>query len=185
MARGGRERALDTALNTIRKRFGEGAVMKLGGASHLDVEAISTGCLSLDIALGIGGVPRGRITEIYGPEGSGKTTLCLHAVAEAQRLGGTAAIIDVEHALDPSYAATCGEFSKPGLVPAPSMTASTPACRSGPRSSHGSPLRRPFEPGSRCPKVCETRLGAKRSRTDCAWRGSSIPADRCTGSTLR
>jgi recombination protein RecA len=82
--------------------------MKLGEATHLDVEAISTGCLSLDIALGVGGVPRGRITEIYGPEGSGKTTLCLHIVAEAQQAGGTAAIVDVEHALDPTYAETCG-----------------------------------------------------------------------------
>ena len=108
MARGGRERALDTTLDTIRKRFGEGAVMKLGGAPHLDVDAISTGCLSLDIALGVGGVPRGRITEIYGPEGSGKTTLCLHVIAEAQQMDGKAAIIDVEHALDPTYAAVCG-----------------------------------------------------------------------------
>jgi recombination protein RecA len=82
--------------------------MKLGGASHLDVEAISTGCLSLDIALGVGGVPRGRITEIYGPEGSGKTTLCLHVIAEAQQMDGQAAIIDVEHALDPTYAGVCG-----------------------------------------------------------------------------
>jgi recombination protein RecA len=96
------------ALRTIQKRFGEGAVMKLGDATHLDVEAISTGCLSLDIALGIGGVPRGRITEVYGPEGSGKTTLCLHIIGEAQQMGGTAAIVDVEHALDPGYAETCG-----------------------------------------------------------------------------
>ena len=82
--------------------------MKLGEATHLDVEAIPTGCLSLDIALGIGGVPRGRITEVYGPEGSGKTTLCLHIIAQAQQAGGTAAIVDVEHALDPSYAEMCG-----------------------------------------------------------------------------
>ena len=108
MAKGGRDKALDTALRTIQKRFGEGAVMKLGDAAHLDVEAIPTGCLSLDIALGIGGIPRGRVTEIYGPEGSGKTTLCLHIIAEAQQMGGTAAIIDIEHALDPSYAETCG-----------------------------------------------------------------------------
>jgi len=105
---GKRDKALDTALKTIHRRFGEGSVMKLGEATHLDVEAISTGCLSLDIALGVGGVPRGRITEIYGPEGSGKTTLCLHIVAEAQQAGGTAAIVDVEHALDPTYAETCG-----------------------------------------------------------------------------
>ena len=108
MATGKRDKALDTALKTIHRRFGEGSVMKLGEATHLDVEAIPTGCLSLDIALGIGGVPRGRITEIYGPEGSGKTTLCLHVIAQAQQAGGTAAIVDVEHALDPSYAETCG-----------------------------------------------------------------------------
>ena len=104
----GREKALDTTLNSIRKRFGEGAVMKLGDAGHLEVESIPTGSLSLDIALGIGGIPRGRITEIYGPEGSGKTTLCLHIIAETQRMGGTAAIVDVEHALDPAYAGVCG-----------------------------------------------------------------------------
>ena len=108
MAKGGRDKALDTALRTIQKRFGEGAVMKLGDAAHLDVEAIPTGCLSLDIALGIGGIPRGRVTEIYGPEGSGKTTLCLHIIGEAQQMGGTAAIVDIEHALDPNYAETCG-----------------------------------------------------------------------------
>jgi recombination protein RecA len=104
----GREKALDTTLISIRKRFGEGAVMKLGDAAHLEVESIPTGSLSLDIALGIGGIPRGRITEIYGPEGSGKTTLCLHIIAETQRMGGTAAIVDVEHALDPAYAGVCG-----------------------------------------------------------------------------
>ncbi|MBL7199033.1 MAG: recombinase RecA [Anaerolineae bacterium] len=108
MAKGGREQALETTINSLRKRFGEGTLMKLGDASHLNVQVIPTGSLSLDIALGVGGVPRGRITEIYGPEGSGKTTLCQHIIAEAQRLGGTAAIIDIEHALDPAYAATCG-----------------------------------------------------------------------------
>jgi recombination protein RecA len=108
MAKKGREQALGTTLDSIQKRFGEGAIMKLGEATHLNVESISTGCLSLDIALGIGGVPRGRITEIYGPEGSGKTTVCQHIIAEAQAMGGTAAMIDVEHALDPVYAETCG-----------------------------------------------------------------------------
>jgi recombination protein RecA len=108
MAKQGREQALDTTLDSIHKRFGEGAIMKLGDASHLNVQVIPTGSLSLDIALGVGGVPRGRITEIYGPEGSGKTTLCQHIIAEAQRMGGTAAIIDIEHALDPLYAETCG-----------------------------------------------------------------------------
>jgi recombination protein RecA len=82
--------------------------MKLGTASHLNVQAIPTGALSLDIALGVGGIPRGRITEIYGPEGSGKTTVCLHIIAEAQRMGGTAAMVDVEHALDPAFAEVCG-----------------------------------------------------------------------------
>jgi len=108
MAKNNREQALNTTLGSIQKRFGDGAIMKLGEASHLDIEVIPTGCLSLDIALGVGGVPRGRITEIYGPEGSGKTTLCQHIIAEAQRMGGTAAMIDVEHALDPSYAEVCG-----------------------------------------------------------------------------
>jgi recombination protein RecA len=108
MARDGREQALGTALDAIHKRFGEGAIMRLGAASHLNVQVIPTGSLALDIALGVGGVPRGRITEIYGPEGSGKTTVCQHIIAEAQRMGGTAAIIDVEHALDPAYAQVCG-----------------------------------------------------------------------------
>jgi recombination protein RecA len=108
MADRGREQALETTLDTIHKRFGEGSIMRLGTASHLNVQAIPTGSLALDIALGVGGVPRGRITEIYGPEGSGKTTVCQHIIAEAQKMGGTAAIIDVEHALDPNYAELCG-----------------------------------------------------------------------------
>lgn len=100
--------ALEKALSDISKRYGEGAIMRLGEASHLMVEVIPTGSLSLDIALGVGGIPRGRITEIFGPEASGKTTLCQHIVAEAQKLGGTCAYIDMEHALDPVYAARCG-----------------------------------------------------------------------------
>ncbi len=99
---------LDKALSDIEKRYGDGAIMFLGKAQHMVVDSIPTGSLSLDIALGVGGIPRGRITEIYGPESSGKTTLCQHIVAEAQRLGGTAAFIDMEHALDPAYAAKCG-----------------------------------------------------------------------------
>ncbi len=99
---------LDKALNDIEKRYGDGAIMFLGKAQHMVVDAIPTGSLSLDISLGVGGIPRGRITEIYGPESSGKTTLCQHIVAEAQKLGGTAAYIDMEHALDPAYAAKCG-----------------------------------------------------------------------------
>ena len=104
----GRAKALDTAVSQIKKRFGEGAIMKLGDATSMNVEAIPTGCLALDMALGIGGVPRGRITEIYGPESSGKTTLCQHIIAECQKMGGVAAFVDVEHALDPAYAAKCG-----------------------------------------------------------------------------
>lgn len=104
----GREKALEVALTDLRKRFGDGAIMKLGDAHNMRVEAISSGCLSLDIALGVGGYPKGRVIEIYGPEASGKTTLCQHAIAEAQKAGGVAAFIDVEHALDPSYAARCG-----------------------------------------------------------------------------
>ena len=103
-----RQVALDKALGDIEKRYGDGSIMRLGEAHQLLVEAIPTGALSLDIALGVGGIPRGRITEIYGPEASGKTTLCQHIVAEAQKLGGTCAFIDMEHALDPTYASRCG-----------------------------------------------------------------------------
>ncbi len=103
-----RNAALEKTLGDLAKRYGEGAIMRLGEAHHMVVEAIPTGSLSLDIALGVGGIPRGRITEIYGPESSGKTTICQHIVAEAQKLGGMAAFIDMEHALDPSYAARCG-----------------------------------------------------------------------------
>ncbi|HNS50720.1 MAG TPA: recombinase RecA [Anaerolineae bacterium] len=108
MAGGDRAKALETTLATIQKRYGEGSIMRLGQASHLHIEVIPTGSLALDLALGVGGIPRGRVTEIYGPEGSGKTTLCQHIVAEAQRAGGVAAYIDMEHALDPLYAAKCG-----------------------------------------------------------------------------
>ncbi|MEA2008339.1 MAG: recombinase RecA [Chloroflexota bacterium] len=108
MAEEAREAALNKTLKDITKRFGEGAIMKMGDAKHLEVASIPTGALSLDIALGVGGIPRGRVTEIYGPESSGKTTLCQHIVAEAQNMGGTAAFIDMEHALDASYAAQCG-----------------------------------------------------------------------------
>ena len=100
--------ALEKALEVIKKQYGEGAVMRLGQNSSLNVEAIPTGSLSLDLALGIGGLPRGRIVEIYGPESSGKTTLALHCIAEGQKAGGNAAFIDVEHALDPVYASNLG-----------------------------------------------------------------------------
>jgi recombination protein RecA len=103
-----RSQALQAAVNRIKKQYGEGAVMRLGEATHLAVASLPTGALSLDLALGVGGIPRGRVTEIYGPEASGKTTLCQHLVAEAQRSGGVAAFIDMEHALDPNYAARCG-----------------------------------------------------------------------------
>ena len=103
-----RERAIDLALQQIERRFGKGAIMKLGEASHIHVDVIPTGSIALDLALGIGGVPRGRVTEIYGPESSGKTTLCQHIIANAQRAGGYAAFIDAEHALDRTYAAHCG-----------------------------------------------------------------------------
>ena len=104
----GKEKALELALSQIEKQFGKGAVMKLGEFKTTDVEAISTGALSLDVALGIGGIPRGRIIEIYGPESSGKTTLALHMIAECQKTGGEAAFIDAEHALDPVYAKHLG-----------------------------------------------------------------------------
>ena len=101
-------KALELAISQIEKRFGKGSVMKLGEAPLVKVQAIPSGSLALDMALGIGGIPKGRITEIFGPESSGKTTLAQHIIAEAQRLGGTVAYIDAEHALDPSYAANCG-----------------------------------------------------------------------------
>ena len=101
-------RALDTALGQLEKKFGKGAVMRLGQTAALNVEAVPTGSIALDYALGIGGIPKGRIIEIYGPESSGKTTVALHVVAEVQKQGGTAVFIDVEHALDPVYAAALG-----------------------------------------------------------------------------
>ncbi len=104
----GREKALEVTLSQITKRYGDGAVMRLGSAPGMDVEVIPTGSIGLDLALGVGGIPRGRVAEIFGPEGSGKTTLCQHIIAEAQRDGGIAAFIDVEHVLDPTYAAKCG-----------------------------------------------------------------------------
>ncbi len=101
-------KALEAALGQIEKQFGKGSVMKLGDVTSLEIESIPTGALSLDIALGIGGIPRGRIVEVYGPESSGKTTLALHMIAEAQKMGGEAAFIDAEHALDPVYAKHLG-----------------------------------------------------------------------------
>src|SRR5574343_2077929 len=102
------KRSIDAIVDEIKGKFGEGMIMKLGDVRKVDVEAIPTGSLSLDIALGIGGVPRGRIVEVYGPESSGKTTLTLHTIANAQKAGGVAAFIDAEHALDPEYAKRIG-----------------------------------------------------------------------------
>jgi recombination protein RecA len=103
-----RGKAVDAALLAIEKQFGVGSIMKLGAVSRQQVDFIPTGSIALDLALGVGGIPRGRITEIFGPESSGKTTVCQHVIAEAQKAGGVAAFIDVEHALDPGYARACG-----------------------------------------------------------------------------
>ena len=104
-----RQRALDAAISQIQKNYGQGSIMKLGDSmSNMNIEVIPTGSLSLDIALGVGGIPRGRIIEIYGPESSGKTTVALHMVAQAQKLGGIAGFVDAEHALDPKYAKNLG-----------------------------------------------------------------------------
>ncbi len=103
-----KEKALELAISQIEKRYGKGSLMRLGGMTAPSIEAIPSGSLALDLALGVGGIPRGRITEIFGPEASGKTTLAQHIIAEAQKRGGVAAYIDVEHALDPPYAARCG-----------------------------------------------------------------------------
>lgn len=102
------DKALETALSMVNKQFGEGSLIRLGEATKMQVETISTGSVAIDLALGVGGLPRGRIVEIYGPESSGKTTLCLSIIAEAQRNGGNAVFIDVEHALDPHYAKVVG-----------------------------------------------------------------------------
>jgi len=104
-----RDRAIDVAISQIERQFGKGSIMRMGdSAARIAIEVIPTGSIELDLALGVGGVPRGRITEIYGPESSGKTTICQHIIAEAQRMGGVAAFVDAEHALDPLYAARCG-----------------------------------------------------------------------------
>ena len=103
-----KKKALDSAIAHIKKVYGGGTIMRLGEAASMEVDAIPTGSIALDMALGIGGVPRGRIVELYGPESSGKTTVALHIVAEAQKLGGEVAFIDVEHALDPKYAKALG-----------------------------------------------------------------------------
>jgi len=111
--------AIDSVMKQIEKQFGKGSVIKLGSNPIMDIETISTGCLALDIALGVGGVPRGRIIEVYGPESSGKTTIALHIIAEAQKLGGIAAFIDAEHALDPAYAKNLGVSTEDLIVSQP------------------------------------------------------------------
>ena len=114
-----KQKALETALQQLEKQYGKGTVMRLGENVAMQVEAISTGSVSLDVALGIGGVPRGRIVEIYGPESSGKTTIALHVIASAQKKGGEAAFIDAEHALDPVYAKALGVDTDSLLVSQP------------------------------------------------------------------
>ncbi len=103
-----RLKALENTLTDLTKRFGDGTIVRLGDASHLQVDVVPTGSLAIDLALGVGGIPRGRVTEVYGPESSGKTSLCLHVIAEAQKMGGVCAFVDMEHALDPIYAERLG-----------------------------------------------------------------------------
>ena len=114
-----KEKAVQTAIGQIERQFGKGSIMKLGSNTIIDIPAIPTGSIALDLALGIGGIPRGRVTEIYGPEASGKTTLALHAVAEAQQQGGIAAFVDAEHALDTAYAKKLGVNTDELLVSQP------------------------------------------------------------------
>ena len=123
-----RQKALDAALAQIDRAFGKGSAMKLGSREKMEVEVISTGSLGLDIALGVGGLPRGRVIEIYGPESSGKTTLALHVLAEAQKMGGEVAFIDVEHALDPAYASALGVDIDSLLVSQPDIHRDVAAC---------------------------------------------------------
>ena len=127
-----KKKALETALRQIEKSFGKGAVMRMGDRPEMNVEAIPTGSLALDAALGVGGVPKGRIIEIYGPESSGKTTLALHILAEAQKLGGEVAFVDAEHALDPVYARAIG-------LDIDSMLVSQPDTGAGPSDVPGPP----------------------------------------------
>ena len=114
-----REKALDTTLGQIEKQFGKGAVMRMGDKPNMAIETVPTGALALDLALGVGGLPRGRVIEIFGPESSGKSTLAMHVVAEAQRNGGTCAYIDAEHAMDPIYAAAIGVNTDELLISQP------------------------------------------------------------------
>ena len=115
-----KRKALDAAIGKLEKQFGKGSVMRMGDKPEMEIEAISTGSLNLDIALGVGGLPRGRIIEIYGPESTGKSTLAMHCVAEVQKAGGTACYIDAEHAMDPSYAESLGVNTEELLIAQPS-----------------------------------------------------------------
>ena len=114
-----RAEALNTALSTIERKYGKGAVMKLSDDAHVNISVIPTGSIGLDLALGVGGIPRGRITEIFGPESSGKTTLTLHIIAECQKMGGTCAFVDAEHALDVTYARRLGVNTDELLISQP------------------------------------------------------------------
>src|SRR4028118_547916 len=122
-----RDKALDMALGQIEKSYGKGSIMKMGEKGTMKVEAISTGSLAVDLALGVGGLPRGRVVEIFGPESSGKSTMARHVVAEAQRNGGICAYIDAEHAMDPAYAAAIGVDIHEPLIPHPDTAEHAPA----------------------------------------------------------
>ena len=169
-----REKSLETALAQIDRQFGKGSVMRLGSDERAPVEVIPTGSVALDVALGIGGLPRGRIVEIYGPESSGKTTLTLHAIANAQAAGGIAAFIDAEHALDPDYAAKLGVDIDSLLVSQPDT--GEQALEIAPaRSTSSSSTRSP--PSCRAPRSrarWETRMSASRP-VSCRKRCESSP----------
>ena len=143
---GKKDQALDRAVSQIEKKFGKGSTMRLGTDQKLDVPVISTGSLSLDMALGVGGMPRGRVVEVFGPESSGKTTLTLHVVANAQKQGGTAAFIDVEHALDPDYAKRLGVNLDTLSVNQPDTGAARQARRRSAWTRTGAPPGPPVRP---------------------------------------
>ncbi len=150
-----RAQAVDAAIMSIEKQFGQGSIMRLGSGTHQQIDAIPTGSIALDLALGVGGIPRGRITEIFGPESSGKTTVCQHVLAEAQKLGGVVAFIDVEHALDPIYAKACGVDVDNLLVSQPDT------------GEQALEITETLDPLGRC-RLCRGRLrgGARAARGD-------------------
>ena len=161
-----RGKAVDAAILSIEKQFGTGSIMKLGATARQQVDFIPTGSIALDLALGVGGIPRGRITEIFGPESSGKTTVCQHVIAEAQRRGGVAAFIDVEHALDPGYARACGVNVDELLVSA----SRTPASR---RSRSPRPSSAPAASTSSSSTPWRRSCRGRRSRARWATRSSA------------